>query len=150
MVELQDSFVFPAPPATLWRLLEAHLDPAQITAIHPLVRSQALARREGDAVVLRRTIDARGRRLTSEWRVTAHPPDVNRWEILTSEGPYATGSWLENRYVPVPGGTRVDTRSDLRITVLPFFLPQRPVIRRVFDSLDREDTAYLARLAAVP
>jgi hypothetical protein len=143
MVDYDGEFVLPFPRERVWKLLHDHLDDALISRIHPLIKRQRTISTTGDLTVVERTIDARGKLVTSEWRVTVRPPDLFRWEILTSEGPYSPGSWLENTYVDEPGGTRVRTRGSLRISVLPFFLPQRAFINRVFDSIDTEDENYL-------
>ena len=146
MVEYQDDGIFPASRDQVWRLLRAHLDPEGITKIHPRVKSHALVSQDGDSALVRRTIDVRGKLLPSEWRITSRPPEMSRWEIVTSEGPWTAGSWIENHYTEAPGGTRIQTRGDVKVKVLPFFLPQRPVIRRVFADVDQEDIAYLPRL----
>jgi hypothetical protein len=143
MVEYDGELVLPFPRERIWKLLVDHLDDTLVTRIHPLIKRQRTISKDGDLTVLERTIDARGKLLTSEWRVTARPPDLYRWEILTSQGPYSPGSWLENTYVTEAGGTRVRTRGSLRISVLPFFLPQRSFINRVFDAIDTEDENYL-------
>ncbi|MGA8664924.1 MAG: SRPBCC family protein [Thermoplasmata archaeon] len=146
MVEYQDDGVFPAPPDQVWRLLRAHLDPARITAIHPLAKSQTVLRQDRDVTLVRRMIDVRGKLLPSEWKVTSRPPEMSRWDITASEGPWSVGSWIENHYSEALGGTRIVTRGDLKVKVLPFILPQRPFIRRIFSDIDREDVAYLPRL----
>lgn len=143
MVEYASEDVFPAPREKVWALLRAHLDPSLATRIHPKILSQTEVSRDGDSVVVEREIDARGRRLRSRWKVTLRPPELGRWEIVDGEGPYAPGSFVESRYSDAPGGTHITARGNLKITVLPFFLPQGPVVRRVLDDIDREDRAYL-------
>jgi hypothetical protein len=145
MVAFEDEGVFPAPLDALWTLLEAHLDDERIHAIHPLVLTQQTVSRSETEAILERTIDARGRSMRSKWKITYRRPDVYRWEVVESEGPWKVGTYVENRYAPVPGGTRVRSRGDLKISVLPFFLPQKPVIRRVLDQLDAEDIAAVTR-----
>ncbi len=143
MVAYEFDQLFPFPRDRLWKLLNDHLDDQLITKIHPLVKESRTVSREGHTTVFDRKIDARGKILTSQWRVTAKPPDSFRWEIVTSEGPYASGSWMESHYAEESGGTRIRSGGDLKITVLPFFIPQGPIIRRVFDDIDAEDQAYL-------
>ena len=144
MVAYEFDQLFPFPRDRLWKLLNDHLDDQLITNLHPLVKESRTVSREGHTTVFDRKIDARGKILTSQWRVTAKPPDSFRWEIVTSEDPYASGGLdggpirRKSREAPgsAPGG-------DLKITVLPFFIPQGPIIRRVFDDIDAEDQAYL-------
>lgn len=143
MGEYQSEQLFPYPIDRVWKLLQDHLDDSRIGRIHHLIKQQRSVSREGDSVVVERTIDARGRLLDSTWRVTSRPPDSYRWEILSGSGPYAVGSWMESSYASEAGGTRIRSRGNLKISVLPFFLPQRPVIRRVLDSIDAEDQTYL-------
>lgn len=138
----------PAPRALVWKLLEAHRDDSKIHSIHPLVLEQTTVRRETDGPLVDRVIDVRGKRLRSRWKLSYQPPDHSRWEVLESEGPWGVGSYLENNYSKHPGGTRIVTRGELRITVLPFFLPQGFVIRRVFRDIDAQDLAYLPQLGS--
>lgn len=145
MVVYEDDGVFPATPEIVWTLLQAHLDDERIHSIHPLVLTQHTLSRLGSETIVERTIDARGKSMRSKWKITYLPPEVARWEIVESEGPWAVGSYIENRYAPVPGGTRIRTRGDLKISVLPFFLPQKSMIRRVFDQLNAEDIAAVTR-----
>jgi hypothetical protein len=141
MASCEDDGVFPAPPDALWALLRAHLDDNRIHSIHPLVLTQQTMTRSGPETIVDRTIDVRGKPMRSKWRITYTAPDAARWDMLESEGPLASGSYLENRYSAVPGGTRIQTRGELQISVLPFFLPQKPLIRRMINQLDEEDCA---------
>lgn len=145
MVAYEDDGLFPAPPDAVWTLLNAHLVDGRIHAIHPLIVSQKTVSQSGPETVVERTIDARGKQLRSKWKITYRPPELARWEVIESEGPWANGSFLENRYSAAPGGTRIQTRGDLRISVLPFFIPQKSTIRGVMAQLDREDVAALPR-----
>jgi Polyketide cyclase / dehydrase and lipid transport len=143
MVAYESDQLFPFPRDRVWKLLNDHLDDALISNIHPLIKQSRTISRDANAVVLERTIDARGKLLTSQWRVTARPPDTFRWDIIASNGPYAVGSWMESTYTEQGGNTRIRSRGDLKISILPFLIPQRPVIRRVLDDIDSEDQAYL-------
>ncbi len=143
MVEYHDEGILPFSRERVWQLLIAHSDPAQIVRIHPLVRAQEIVGRSGETLTVRRKIDVRGKLLSSEWRIVSQSPEMMRWEVLTSEGPWAEGSWLENRYSVVPDGTRIESRGKLKVSVLPFFLPQGALIRRILNDLDVEDSAYL-------
>ncbi|HEV2317010.1 MAG TPA: SRPBCC family protein [Thermoplasmata archaeon] len=143
MVDYQHEQLFPFPMERVWKLLQDHRDDTLISRVHPLVKQQRTVARDGDSVIVDRTIDARGKLLASQWKLTAHPPETFRWEIVSSNGPYAAGSWMENTYSTESGGTRIRSRGELKITVLPFFFPQRPVLRRVLDTIDAEDQAYL-------
>jgi hypothetical protein len=143
MVDYQEDQLFPFPRDRVWQLLRAHMDDTTISRIHPLIQSQKTVSTSGDATVLDRRIDARGKVLASTWRVTNRPPDYTKWEVIASNGPYAVGSWLENTYSQEAAGTRIRTHGDLRISVLPFFLPQRRFIRGVLDTIDAEDQNFL-------
>ncbi|MCI4340553.1 MAG: hypothetical protein L3J73_04735, partial [Thermoplasmata archaeon] len=78
--------------------------------------------------------------------LTYRPPDSARWEVVDSQGPWAPGTYIESRYEDAPGGTRITAKGDLKISVLPFFLPQRSMVRKVLDDVHAEDIAYLAHL----
>jgi|HubBroStandDraft_1064217.scaffolds.fasta_scaffold13873_2 hypothetical protein len=143
MVTYENDQLFPFPRDRVWKLLNDHLDDSLLPKIHPLVKQSRTVSRDANSILFDRKIDARGKLLASQWRVTARPPDSFRWEVTSGEGPYATGSWMENTYSEEAGGTRIRSRGELKITVLPFFIPQRPVVRRVLDDIDTEDQAYL-------
>jgi hypothetical protein len=143
MVSYAEVGLFPVTPDALWELLRAHLDDTRIHGIHPLVLTQQTVARSGPETIVDRTIDVRGKPMRSRWKITYMAPDSARWDVVESEGPWAAGSYIENRYSAVPGGTRIQTRGELKISVLPFFLPQKPLVRRVLDQLDREDLAAL-------
>jgi hypothetical protein len=143
MVDYQYEQLFPFSRDRVWKLLQDHLDDSLIMRVHPLVKHQRTISKGGDTTVVDRTIEARGKLLTSQWRVTTRPPDSFRWEVLTSNGPYAAGSWMENTYTQEGANTRIQSQGSLTISVLPFFLPQRTFIRRVLDSIDAEDQSYL-------
>ena len=81
--------------------------------------------------------------MRSRWKITYRPPQMARWEILESEGPWAPGSYIESAYSAAPGGTLIHSHGDLRIKVLPFFMPQKSTIRKVLDTIYDEDIAYV-------
>jgi len=145
MVEYEESEVFPFPRDRVWKLLAAHLDPTTIGRIHPLIKGQKTLGTTGDQTTLQRTIDVRGKPLNSQWMITLRPPDFSSYEILASEGPYSEGSSVENHYSDAPGGTLIRSRMKLHISVLPFFLPQGLMARRVLDTIDREDRTFLSQ-----
>jgi hypothetical protein len=143
MVAIESDELLPFARTTVWRLLQDHMDDSQISRIHPLVRKQSTLSTTGDTTLVERTIDARGKLLRSQWKVIYRPPDVFRYDIVAGDGPYAVGSWLENSYAEEGAGTRIRTRGDLKVTVVPFFIPQRVVLRRVLDTIDAEDLNQL-------
>jgi hypothetical protein len=145
MVAYEDETVFPAPRDRVWKLLDAHLDDKTIGSIHHLIKAQSTVSRSGPDSVVDRTIDARGRLLRSRWKITYRPPDLARWEILDSEGPWAKGTYIENTYSDVPGGTMIHGRGDMQISVLPFFLSQKRTINKVFADIHAEDLAFAQR-----
>ncbi len=145
MVQYSDETLFPTPRSALWELLNSHLDDTEISKIHHLILSQKTMQRTGPETIVERRIDVRGKGMRSVWKLTYRPPEFARWEIVESQGPWAPGSYIENRYSESDGGTRIVTRGDLRISVLPFFLPQKSMVRRVLATVHDEDVAYLGR-----
>jgi hypothetical protein len=79
----------------------------------------------------------------SQWKLTYRPPDFARFDIVTSEGPWAPGSFVENHYAEAPGGTRIRSHMNLKIPILPFFIPQKSAVRRVMATIDKEDRVFL-------
>jgi hypothetical protein len=142
-VEIQEEGVFPVARDAIWKLLDAHLDDSVIGRIHPLLKGQKTISRSSSVVLVDRWTDVRGKVLKSRWKVTVRPPDLYRWEIVDGEGPWTSGNYVENSYEVVSGGTRVRTRGELKINVVPFFVPQKSLIRKVLDQLDNEDLAFL-------
>ena len=128
----------------LWNFLQLHSDPAVIGQIHPEVVRQEIARSSSTEVVLERQLRVpRNRVLSSTWKVTLRPPEVFRWEIVAGDGPMTVGSWVENRYTDAPeGATRVKTEAEMTILKVPRFL-QKTGVRRVLNSIDAQDAAYL-------
>lgn len=145
MVAYEEEWVFPAPKDVVWKLLDAHLDDATISVIHPLVRSQKTVRRTEEEIVFDRVIDVRGKLMDSRWKVTYHRPYSARWDIVGGKGPWAPGSYLENTYSDAPGGTSVRTRADMTISVLPFFMSQKRNVAKVLEGIDAQDMAFLRR-----
>jgi hypothetical protein len=143
MIEYDEEDLFPFPRDQVWRLLQAHLDDGSISKIHPLVRGQKTLAQNGASTVVQRTIDVLGKPRVSQWRITLNAPDASKFEILTSEGPWAEGSTVENRYADAPGGTRIQSHVRVQVKGIPFFLPQKGTARRVFATIDKEDRAYL-------
>jgi hypothetical protein len=143
MVEYRADALFPFSRDRVWKLLQDHTDDTLIGRIHPLIREQRTIARSEDSAVVERSIDARGKIVPSQWKYTFRRPDYLKWEILAGTGPYAPGSFLENTYLEQPGGTRIRSRGQFRLTVVPFFIPQKPVLTRVLDSIDSEDQTYL-------
>ena len=126
MVSYESDQLFPFPRERVWKLLNDHLDDAMITKIHPLVQQSRTISRDSNSVVFERMIDARGKILSSQWKITSRPPDTYRWDIVTSNGPYTAGSWMQSTY---HGRRREHSDSvsgraqDLRP---PIFLPTAP------------------------
>jgi hypothetical protein len=145
MVEYVEESFFPFPRDQVWKLLDAHWDDATIAQIHPLVRSQKTVSRSPGELVVDRTIDANGKIVNSRWKITLRPPDSVRFDVVSGTGPYEPGTFLETTYAGAPGGTNLRTHVKGRISVLPFFLPQKTFFRRVLGMLDAEDAAYLRR-----
>jgi hypothetical protein len=142
-LEIHEEAVFPVMREAIWKLLAAHLDDAAISRIHPLLTAQKTISRDDSQVLLDRWTNVRGKVLRSRWKVTVRPPELYRWDIVEGEGPWTPGNFIENTYASVDSGTQVRSRGDLKISVVPFFLPQKSLIRRVLDQLDSEDLAFL-------
>jgi len=145
MVAYEDVELFPAPRDVVWRLLRDHLDDAKIVTIHPLVQSQKTVSRTDSEVVVDRVIDVRRKPVKSRWKITYHPPDRARWELLESEGPWSAGSYLDVTYEEVPGGTRIHARGDLTILARPFYQSQERAVRSVLNDFHIEDWAFVNR-----
>jgi hypothetical protein len=143
VVEYQDEQLFPFPRDRVWKLLQDHVDDSLILKIHPLIKRQTTVSRSEEGAVVERVIDARGKPLVSQWRYTVRAPDYLKWEILSGTGPYAPGSVMENTYSEEAGGTRIRSKGRFKVTVAPFFVPQRAVLNRVFDTIDNEDRRWL-------
>lgn len=145
MVEFEDSTLIAAPRDMIWKLLADHLDDAKAPLIHPLIKSQTTVQRTDTETVVDRVIDVRRKLLSSRWKLTYHPPEHARWELVESDGPWSRGSYLELTYQEVPGGTQVAARGELTISVLPFFLSQKRTVASVLDDIHTEDLAFLRR-----
>ena len=144
MADVAFDDVFPAPLERVWRLLEDHRRDDLIPRIHPLLRRQTTLQSGEPESIVERVIDARGHLLTSRWKLTFRPPELYRWDIVSGDGPWEPGSFLESRYSETSGGTRIVSHGRLRISVLPFPLPQGWFVRRVLSDIDKEDRAHLA------
>ncbi|MGA3022628.1 MAG: hypothetical protein ABSE66_07515 [Thermoplasmata archaeon] len=145
MVAYEDEDLIAAPRHIIWKLLGDHLDDTKILTIHPLIQSQKTVSRTDSEIVVDRVIDVRRKLLKSRWKITYHPPERSRWELLESEGPWTPGSYLDVRYEDVPGGTRVLARGELSIGVLPFFLSQKRTVARVLNDINIEDLSFINR-----
>ena len=145
MVAYEDEDIIPAPRDVVWRLLQDHLNDAKIVDIHPLVQSQATVSRTGDEVVLDRRIDVSRKILRSRWKVSYHPPERARWELLESEGPWAPGSYLEVTYGEVRDGTWLRARGDLAVLPRPRLVSPERAVRTLLNDQRTEDVWYLRR-----
>jgi hypothetical protein len=147
MKDYHDDGVINAPISKVWRLIESHLDDAVIHSIHPEVLKQTTVSRGSPESIFDRTIDVRGKGMPSRWKVTLRPPNLYRWEIIGGHGPWQTGTYVENAFTEVPGGTRIVSQGQLYISVLPFFLPQGFMIRRILAQIEAQDEAWLTGIA---
>ncbi len=145
MVAYEDEDLIAAPREVLWKLLREHLDNAKVVTIHPLILSQKTVSRTGDEAVVDRVIDVNRKKLKSRWKITYHPPDRSRWELLESEGPWTPGSYLDITYEEAPSGTRVRVKGDLTVRARPFFLSQDRAVRSILNDLHTEDVWFLRR-----
>jgi hypothetical protein len=144
MVEYTDGSIVPFPRDQLWKLLDAHWDDTTITQIRPLVRTQKTLSQSPNERVVERTVDARGKLVTSQGEINLRPPEYVRSEIISGNGPYEPGTVVETTYSDAPGGTHLQTHVKGRISVPPFILPQKLFFRRVWEDIDKEDEATFA------
>src|ERR1700693_2759252 len=98
MARYADEGVIPLNREQLWQFLELHTQEAAIRRIHPDILSQRTVSSSREGSVFDRGIKFFGKVRHSNWKLTYERPDVSRWEILESEGPMLTGSYLVNRY----------------------------------------------------
>ena len=146
MKAYDDDGIINAPISAVWKLIDSHLDDAVIHSIHPEVLEQTTETRGTPDAFVNRIIDVRGRRMPSRWKLTLRPPDFYRWEIVGGDGPWQTGTYVENTFSEAPGGTRIVSHGQLYISVLPFFLPQGVMIRRILAQIEAQDEARLAAI----
>ena len=137
--------VFPASREQLWRVLKLHVEDDQIGKIHPNFLSQRQVSREGNHWVLERKMRLLGRNYTFTMAVDMAPPDLYRWEIVTSDGLLGPGSYVENRYTEAGEGTKVNTTVQMTLKGIPGFL-QSWMIRRNLSQGDDEDLEYLRKM----
>jgi len=145
VVQYSDEDLIEAPREVVWKLLEEHHDDTRISAIHPLILSQKTVRRTEGEILVDRVIDVRRKPKKSRWRITFDRPERYRWEVLESEGPWASGTYLELTYADAPKATRVAARGALTVLGLPFFLSQERAVRSALTDLRTEDVWYLRR-----
>lgn len=145
MVTYDDEDVIDAPRAVVWKLLADHLDEKKIVDIHPLIHSQKVVSRSENEVVLDRVIEVNRKAKKSRWKITYHPPEGYRWEILESEGPWAPGSYLELTFAEEGKRTRLHARGELTVMNLPFYLSQMRAIQSAMNDIHTEDVWFLRR-----
>lgn len=124
--------------------LELHADPAVIGEIHADVLHHSIVRSSPKESALERTLRVpRNQTLNSTGKVTSDPPETFRWEIIGGDRPMETGSWVENDYADAPvGSTWIRTEAETSPRKVPRFL-QKTAARRVLNSIDLHDLAYL-------
>ena len=142
-VEFEETDRFPFPRPQVWSLLQSHREDAEIRRVHPLIRRQATLSRTDEEQIVERTIDVRGRLLTSRWRLIYRPPEFASYEVLESEGPWSVGTRVESQYRELPGATEIASRIRAHVAVVPWFFPQGLLARSVLNQIDEEDRAYL-------
>ena len=145
MVTYDDEDFIEAPRAVVWKLLTDHLNEVKIVDIHPLIQSQKVVSQSENEVVLDRVIGVNRKPKKSRWKITFHPPDRYRWDILESEGPWTPGSYLELTFSDEGKRTRLHARGELTIMNLPFFLSQARTVRKVMGDIHTEDVWFLRR-----
>jgi hypothetical protein len=126
----------------LWAFLRLHLDPDQITRIHPEVVGQRILESAAGSTTVERRIRFGRRTLLSVWKITYAPPGSSRWDIVEGEGPMVMGSYLVNTYTPIPNGVHVASRGEITVVGFPNFL-QRWIVRTALGRIDRQDQVAL-------
>lgn len=143
MARYSDEGVIPISRERLWQFLDLHTRADSITLIHPGVVSQRIITQSESEVVVAREIEFRGTARPNTWKLTSHPPDSLRWEVLEApQGPMQPGTWVENHYSDVPGGTRIVTEGEIAVVGVPRFLMSR-IARSVMNRIDKQDRDYL-------
>jgi len=137
--------IFPTPREQLWRVLELHVEGDQIRRIHPNILSQRLVSREGNRWVLERKMRLLGKNYTFTMAVEMAPPEMYRWEIVSSDGLLVPGSYVESRYTEGGEGTKVTTAVQMNLKGVPGFL-QSWIIKRNLSQADDEDLRYLMKM----
>jgi hypothetical protein len=137
--------LFPAPREQLWRVLKLHAEDDQVGKIHPSFLYQHQLSREGNRWILERKIRLLGKNYTFTMAVDMAPPDLYRWEIVTSDGLLGSGSYVENRYTEAGEGTKVNTTVQMTLKGVPSFL-QSWMIKRNLTRADDEDLEYLRKM----
>lgn len=143
MVEFHDEGVFPLAGDDLWKFLKSHEDPAVIVRIHGEILAQRTMSEDRPVTVVERTIKFGRKQVRSVWKITTHAPESVRWDIIEGDGPMAVGSWLENHYSAVPGGTRIVSKGDIRVVGFPSFL-MGFLVRRVLAGIDHQDRQFVS------
>ena len=139
--------IFPAPREELWKLLKLHVEGSEITRIHGNVLSQREVSREGNRWVVERKLRLMGKEYMTTMAVTVAPPEMYRWEIVASDGLFAPGGFVENKYTEAEGGTKVTTSVEMTLKGVPGVL-QGWLIKRNLSQADGEDLKYLKKLPA--
>ncbi len=145
MAKYSDRGVLPVSRDKLWKFLNLHVKDEVIPLIHPDVVSQTILRQSPGEVVVARGINFRGKVRPNTWKLTSNPPDHLRWEVLEApEGPMAAGTWVDNRYSDVPGGTLIVTEGDVTVLGAPRLFQKR-IARIALGRIDAQDQAYLRK-----
>jgi hypothetical protein len=144
MPSYADQGLISVPRDRIWQLLRLHEDDSQISRVHPDILSQKTLSRSGTEIIVERTLKTPGGAKLSTWKLTGAPPDSYRFEIIGGEGPFAHGSFMQNRYTESGPGTLVVSEGEFTLLGVPRigFLQKR-IVRRVFDKIDMEDQKYL-------
>ncbi|MFQ5998748.1 MAG: hypothetical protein ACE5KO_05530 [Candidatus Bathyarchaeia archaeon] len=157
MARFEMKGVFPASRDDLWKLLWMHWyrDDVTLSEIHPEIISRKIVSQGVDIVykgltynastVDEREIKLRGKISSSSWKIDSSPPDKVRLEVVESSGPVVKGSYFENLYSEVPGGTQVSTKVDIVLHGVPGLF-QGWVIRRALNRADKQDLHYLNKM----
>ena len=128
----------------------------EAATIHPDILSSRIVSEEGEVVYkdlafsttiqFEREWKLGGKPWKSTWEYTQSPPEKFRVELVAGEEPFALGSYWENTYREVSGGTLISTEGEivLRRLKAPRVL-QGWLIRRGLSRSDEEDLAFLRK-----
>ncbi len=156
MVKIEMEGLIPMPRDRLWMVLASHLNDATISKIHPSILSQKTLGQEGkrsyqdltliEITTVEREVITMGRRWKCTWRIKVSPPEEYRFEVLTSSGVLAPGSYINNTYSDSSMGTRIVTVGEMRPLGIPRFL-QSWLVKRRLNQADNEDIEYLKNMS---
>ncbi|MCA1812548.1 MAG: SRPBCC family protein [Halobacteriales archaeon] len=137
-----DDGVFDAPVQKVWKLIEAHQDPAN--KIHAgLVSVTPHPQPDGTAKLDVVTKGPDGKTMNHKWHVVVKPPFTQTVEFI--DGPMK-GSWMTTTYLPEGNRTRCITVAEWRIQGVTDEKALHKAANEFFDNGFDEDQRFLKTL----